>query len=102
MGDIRLRRGGVSNGVPIAATASPVPARNTLRRVRIVGGIIMYIIQVEDAACERGTGSVGKGIISQCRSQLSFSTYFDYLGKRPPLHHSRTRNDTPHSANSLN
>jgi hypothetical protein len=31
----------VSNGVPIAATASPVPARNTPRRVRIVGGLIM-------------------------------------------------------------
>jgi hypothetical protein len=33
----------VSNDVPIAATASPVPARNTLRRVRVVGGLIMSI-----------------------------------------------------------
>src|SRR5258708_25188535 len=34
---------GLSNGDAVTATASPAPTRNTLRRVRIVGDLIMCI-----------------------------------------------------------
>jgi hypothetical protein len=38
---------GVSTGVAVAAIAKPTPARNTLRRVRIVGGLIMSISRLK-------------------------------------------------------
>jgi len=37
----------VINRVAVAATASPAAARNTLRRVRVVGGLIMSISKVK-------------------------------------------------------
>src|SRR5229473_4028176 len=93
---------GVSNGAPIAATASPVPARNTLRRVRIVGALIMSILRVEGAACQRGSGNAGKGRKIQCRSQLSLSIHSDHLAKSQAFHYPGPGNDAPYQANSLN
>jgi len=73
----------VSNGVPIVATASPAPARNTLRRVRVVGGLIMSISRVK--ALRATAEAVVLCVNTQCRSQSSCQPT---LGKRTSLYHS--------------
>src|SRR5258707_531731 len=65
----------MSNGTAVPATASPAPAPITLRRVRIVGSLIMSISKKREKAlrCQHGGSSVVK---TRCHSQLFCLTPF--------------------------
>jgi hypothetical protein len=56
----------MSNGTAVPATASPAPAPITLRRVRIVGNLIMSISKKREKAlrCQHGGSSVVKNTMS--------------------------------------
>jgi hypothetical protein len=56
----------MSNGTAVPATANPAPAPITLRRVRIVGNLIMSISKKREKAlrCQHGGSSVVKNTMS--------------------------------------
>src|SRR5260370_28238728 len=56
--------------------ARPTPARNTLRRVRLVGGLIISLSKVKALRASAEAVVLAKDAETQCRSQLSLSTRF--------------------------